>query len=127
MEGDVQHIGASASEDLAQRTNTNYGPENAAMSDNKEPIEDAGEEMDVQEISGWAEFCAWSGFVMTPIIWWLQGPSVSTDQFVVRTGLIVISASVAVGLRGRALFQRRRAAKAATGERLIGPPTEQPK
>jgi len=67
--------------------------------------------LDAAEIRYWAEFCAWSALVMTPIIWWLQGPSVSTDQFVVRTALVVISASVAVGLRGRALIQKRRDAK----------------
>ena len=73
--------------------------------------DDAVETMELTEILGWAEFGAWSALVMTPIIWWLQGPSVSTDQFVVRTGLIVISAGTAVALRARALVQRRRDAK----------------
>lgn len=57
------------------------------------------DELSVSEIRGWAEFSAWSALVMTPIIWWLQGPSVSTDQFVVRTGLVVLSFVVATGLR----------------------------
>ena len=70
--------------------------------------------LEISEILYWAEFCAWSALVMTPIIWWLQGPSVSTDQFVVRTGLVVISACAGVGLRGWAIVQRRRAAKGAT-------------
>src|SRR5665213_2145907 len=69
--------------------------------------------VEATQILGWAEFCAWSGLVMTPIIWWLQGASVSTDQFVVRTGLVVISACAGVGLRGWAIVQRRRAAKGA--------------
>ena len=76
--------------------------------------DDAADTLELAEILGWAEFCAWSALVMTPIIWWLQGPSVSTDQFVVRTGLVVISACTAVGLRGRALVQRRRDAKKAS-------------
>ena len=67
--------------------------------------------LEISEILNWAEFCAWSALVMAPLIWWLQGPSVSTDQFVVRTGLVVVSACAAVGLRGWAIVQRRRAAK----------------
>lgn len=64
-------------------------------------------ELSVDEAAGWAEFCAWSALVMTPILWWLQGPSVSTDQFVVRTSLVVISAVAAIALRIRALVARR--------------------
>jgi len=71
---------------------------------NDEPTDD----LDPEEVFGWAEFCAWSALVMTPMIWWLQGHSVSTDQFVVRTSLIVISALVGVGLRIRAWIHRRR-------------------
>jgi hypothetical protein len=70
---------------------------------------DESDTLDVAEILYWAEFCAWSALVMTPIIWWLQGASVSTDQFVVRTGLVVISAGTAVGLRGWKFVQSRRA------------------
>lgn len=68
----------------------------------------SNDEIDLEEGLGWAEFCAWSALVMTPIIWWLQGPSVSTDQFVVRTSLVVISGVVAIGLRVRALVLKRR-------------------
>ena len=57
------------------------------------------EEIDTAEMLYWIEFGAWSSLVMAPIIWWLQGPSVSTDQFVMRTGLVVLSSVTAVGLR----------------------------
>ena len=57
------------------------------------------EEIDVAEMVYWIEFGAWSAVVMTPMIWWLQGPSVSTDQFVMRTGLVVVSAVTAISLR----------------------------
>ena len=93
----------------------------------KDPLGKADDELDLHEILGWAEFCAWAALVMTPIIWWLQGPSVSTDQFVVRTGLVVISATVAVGLRGWTLLQRRRARGAANVGERAGPQGEQPK
>ena len=73
--------------------------------DEQKPAE---EELSLDEMLYWGEFCAWSALVMTPIIWWLQGPSVSTDQFVVRCSLVVISALAGVGLRVRAVVVRRR-------------------
>ena len=76
------------------------------MSDDREPSGHAPEEIDIRELFGWAEFCAWSALVMTPIVWWLQGPSVSNDQFVVRTGMVVLSAVAAVGLRFWAIFSK---------------------
>lgn len=74
------------------------------------------DEISVEEFLGWAEFCAWSALVMTPIIWWLQGESVSQDQFVVRCSLVVISAVAGVGLRAYALVSRR--GKRRRGERV---------
>ena len=61
--------------------------------------ESVDEDLDPAQVRVWAEFCAWCAFVMTPIIWWLQGPSVSTDQAVVRTGLLVLSLVVGLSLR----------------------------
>jgi hypothetical protein len=76
--------------------------------DEQQPPEE--DEIGLEEMLGWAEFCAWSTLVMTPVIWWLQGASVSTDQFVVRTSLVVISALVGIGLRIRAWIVGRREA-----------------
>ena len=75
---------------------------------NEQQAPQGEDELRLNELLAWAEFCAWSALVMTPIIWSLQGPSVSTDQFVVRTSLIVVSALVGVGLRVRAVVARRR-------------------
>jgi hypothetical protein len=66
-------------------------------------------ELTVHEVVRLAERCAWSALVMTPIIWLVQGPSVSTDQFVVRTALVLISALAGIGLRTLTLIARRRA------------------
>lgn len=65
-------------------------------------------ELDTLELLGWAEFACWTALVLTPLIWWLQGPSVSHDQFVVRTALVVIAAVGAVTLRLAALFRQFR-------------------
>ncbi len=61
--------------------------------------ESTNEEQDFVQLLPWIEFCAWCSLVLTPIIWWLQGPSVSHDQFVVRTGMVVLSAIVAISFR----------------------------
>lgn len=63
------------------------------------------DEISVSEARQWIEFGAWSSSGMTPIIWALQGPSVSTDQLVVRTALLVISLFVAIGMRIWAIVQ----------------------
>ncbi len=68
------------------------------------------DQLDSAQALAWIEFCAWSSLVMTPIIWWLQGPSVSDDQFFVRTGLVVLSATVAIGIRLSVLFRKGNAA-----------------
>lgn len=72
-------------------------------------MEDARtDEIDRDAILGWTEFCAWAALVLTPILWGLQGPSVSTDQFVVRTALVAIAATAGIGLRIRAWIRRMR-------------------
>jgi hypothetical protein len=60
------------------------------------------------ETVGWTELFAWMAFAMTPIIWWLQGPSVSTDQFIVRCALLSGSGCAAVALRAAAVLRHRR-------------------
>lgn len=76
------------------------------MTDNDEtkPAELTG-----SEALRWVEQMCWMILVMTPIVWWLQGPSVSPDQFVVRTALVILSAVGAIGLRVRAVYHDRRA------------------
>ena len=73
--------------------------------ENSQTQEHPEDDLDPTEMRIWIEFGAWCAFVMAPIIWWLQGPSVSTDQFVVRTSLVVISFVVGVGMRIWAIVQ----------------------
>jgi len=65
-------------------------------------------EMTPEEFRGWAEYCCWVSLILTPILIWWNGPSVSDDQAVVRTGLIILSAVGAVGLRVYAIWKGRR-------------------
>jgi hypothetical protein len=66
------------------------------------------DELDFQEILAWGEVWCWMALVMTPLIWWLQGPSVSTDQFVIRTALVTLATAGCLGFRLRAWIRRLR-------------------
>ena len=45
------------------------------------------------------EFCCWTMVVLAPILTWVNGPSVSTDQFVVRTVVFSLALAGGVSLR----------------------------
>jgi hypothetical protein len=57
------------------------------------------EELSLREFLGWTEFCCWVSVILTPILIWWNGPSVSNDQAVVRTGLVAVAAVGAISLR----------------------------
>jgi hypothetical protein len=61
-----------------------------------------------EKLSYWLEFGCWTALVLFPFLRWINGPSVSTDQFVVRTGLVVLSVLGAVGLRTYKIVRARR-------------------
>jgi hypothetical protein len=74
---------------------------------------DEADNWSVDEALGWIEFCCWSALAMAPLIYWLQGPSVSKDQFVVRIGLVVMAAIGGGSLRAHKRFRRCRPARTA--------------
>jgi hypothetical protein len=55
-----------------------------------------------------AEFFCWTMVVLAPILSWVNGPAVSTDQFVVRTCVFVLALSGGAGLRMFKLVRARR-------------------
>lgn len=55
-----------------------------------------------------AEFCCWTMVGLAPILTWINGPSVSTDQFVVRTTVFVLALIGAIGFRVTNLLRKRR-------------------
>lgn len=61
-----------------------------------------------EELSYWLEFGCWTSLVLFPFLRWINGPSVSTDQLVVRTGLVIVAALGAIGLRTYKLLRARR-------------------
>jgi len=68
----------------------------------------ADDEISVAELRYWLEFGCWTTLALIPFLYWVNGPAVSQDQFVVRTALVVLAACGAVGLRTYALIQCRR-------------------
>jgi len=56
-------------------------------------------EISREEVLGWAEFACWTVVVLTPFLWWVNGPAVSNDQLVVRTTLTVLAVAGGVCLR----------------------------
>jgi hypothetical protein len=55
-----------------------------------------------------AEFCCWTMVVLAPILTWVNGPAVSTDQFVVRTAVLALALIGGVGIRVGKIVRRRR-------------------
>ena len=69
------------------------------MSPTAEGDEKQRDEIELAELLPWLEFCCWVTLGLTPILYWVNGPSVSADQFVVRTTLVIVAAVGAVTLR----------------------------
>ncbi|HET6880599.1 MAG TPA: hypothetical protein VFI31_10615 [Pirellulales bacterium] len=67
---------------------------------------ESGRELTPREIRGWGEFCCWTTLALAPFLYWVNGPAVSTDQFVVRTALVVVATCGAIALRLYARFAR---------------------
>ncbi len=57
------------------------------------------------------ELACWASLLMTPVVIWLQGASVSTDQLVVRTMIVLTLGAAALGLRAKALVRITRSGK----------------
>jgi hypothetical protein len=66
------------------------------------------EHLSPAEMRSWLEFACWTTLALAPFLYWVNGPAVSTDQFVVRIGLVILAACGALGLRLCAWLQRRR-------------------
>jgi hypothetical protein len=71
------------------------------------------DQLTTDEVLAWFEFCCWTTLVIAPFLYWFNGPSVSTDQFFIRTALVVFATCGAIGMRVCAWFRRRPAAGSA--------------
>jgi len=73
--------------------------------ENEKPMD---EELSWAELRYWVEFGCWTTLALAPFLYWVNGPAVSDDQFVVRTALVGLAALGAVGLRTYQLLHRSR-------------------
>jgi hypothetical protein len=58
-----------------------------------------------KELRDWLEIGSWTTLALAPFLYWINGPAVSSDQFVVRTTLMVVAAVAAIALRLAAWFK----------------------
>ena len=72
------------------------------------------EEITLEELLYWLEFGSWTTICLCPFLYYINGPSVSPDQAVVRTGLVVLSIVGAIGLRTYKILKKRREHKQST-------------
>ena len=57
-------------------------------------------------ILGWLELGCWTTVVLSPLLYWANGPAVSTDQLVVRSGLVGLALGGGLALRLVACLRR---------------------
>jgi lipid-A-disaccharide synthase-like uncharacterized protein len=75
------------------------------------------------ELLGWIEFACWTMLALWPLLYWANGPAVSTDQLVMRTALLAVAALGALALcirrwrRKRSMPEPRGAASPGLPER----------
>ncbi len=69
------------------------------------------EDITPEEIRGWLEFGCWTTLALWPFLYWVNGPAVSDDQFVVRTALIVIAFVGGTSLRTYKIMKNKAAKK----------------
>ncbi|GIW95714.1 MAG: hypothetical protein KatS3mg110_3755 [Pirellulaceae bacterium] len=56
-------------------------------------------EMSWQDAIGWTEFGCWVALILAPLIFWLQGPSVTFDQAVSRSLIVVVAVGGVIACR----------------------------
>ena len=66
-----------------------------AVNDSQSPDEP---QMSASELLGWIEFGCWAALAMTPILYLINGPSVSFDQTVMRCLVVLAALAGGVGL-----------------------------
>jgi hypothetical protein len=69
------------------------------LDEQKSDSEKSDESLSPAEIVGWLEFGCWTMVVLSPFLYWVNGPAVSTDQFVVRTALVTLALTGGITIR----------------------------
>lgn len=64
-------------------------------------IDHACQTIEGEQVAGWIEMGCWTALVLTPFLYWVNGPAVSQDQLVVRWIVVIVAMGGAIGLRIR--------------------------
>ena len=70
--------------------------------------DDSPKDVPFREIAPMAEFACWVAVVLCPILRLVNGPAVSTDQFVVQVAMFSLALIGGISLRTYNFFTRRR-------------------
>lgn len=77
-------------------------------------IESPDDDIEIESLLNWLEFASWTAIALFPFLYWVNGPAVSTDQYVVRSILVVVAVVSAIGLRSWHWWSNRPATSVAT-------------
>jgi len=83
-------------------------------------IDELADKLTVNQLRQWGEQFCWMITVITPVVCWLQGESVSKDQFIVRVSLLLLSASGGIAFRTAAFFRNRHSQQIDAPEQIQG-------
>ncbi len=61
------------------------------QSDDTTDSNESNDELSLQEVCYWLRFGGWVTLALIPMLYFVNGPAVSLDQYVVRCGLVVIA------------------------------------
>lgn len=67
--------------------------------DNADTERKPDDDLRLEELLPLIEFACWTAILLFPFLYYVNGPAVSTDQFVVRTILVIVAVVGALSLR----------------------------
>lgn len=71
-------------------------------------LDDEMNEISAAELIGWIELGCWISLALLPLLYWVNGAAVSSDQLVVRWIVVMVVICGSVGLRARRWLGVRR-------------------
>ncbi len=84
---------------LAPLNNCHANAPMKPIPEREKDVKSNDESLSPAEIVGWLEFACWTMVALAPFLYWVNGPAVSTDQFVVRTALVSLALTGGIVIR----------------------------
>jgi hypothetical protein len=78
--------------------------------------DETDERCEAVDSSPYIEMVCWTMILLFPLLYWVNGPAVSSDQLVVRTALMVVAVSGAIGCRLAKWWKKRKAERSQSGK-----------